>query len=50
VIRVGIVGCNYGRTVQLPAFRADLDAAQRSHRQGVAIKVAPAAAGEERRR
>ena len=23
VIRVGIVGCNYGRTVQLPAFRAD---------------------------
>jgi predicted dehydrogenase len=23
VIRVGIVGCNYGRTVQLPALRAD---------------------------
>jgi predicted dehydrogenase len=23
VIRVGIVGCNYGRTVQLPAFRVD---------------------------
>jgi predicted dehydrogenase len=23
VIRLGIVGCNYGRTVQLPAFRAD---------------------------
>jgi predicted dehydrogenase len=23
VIRVGIVGCNYGRTVLLPAFRAD---------------------------
>src|SRR5512140_630834 len=23
VIRVGIVGSNYGRTVQLPAFRAD---------------------------
>jgi predicted dehydrogenase len=27
-----------------------IDAAQRSHRQGVAIKAAPAAAGEERRR
>src|SRR4026209_2257160 len=23
VIRVGIVGCNYGRTVLLPAFRTD---------------------------
>ncbi len=23
VIRLGIIGCNYGRTVQLPAFRAD---------------------------
>jgi predicted dehydrogenase len=23
VIRLGIVGCNYGRTVQLPAFRTD---------------------------
>src|SRR5687767_5765170 len=23
VIRLGIVGCNYGRTVQLPAFRLD---------------------------
>ena len=23
MIRVGIVGCNYGRTVLLPAFRAD---------------------------
>ena len=23
MIRVGIVGCNYGRTVQLPALRAD---------------------------
>jgi predicted dehydrogenase len=23
LIRLGIVGCNYGRTVQLPAFRAD---------------------------
>ena len=23
MIRLGIVGCNYGRTVQLPAFRAD---------------------------
>src|SRR5437588_3080757 len=23
VIRVGIVGCNYGRTVLLPAFRSD---------------------------
>jgi predicted dehydrogenase len=23
VIRLGIVGTNYGRTVQLPAFRAD---------------------------
>jgi predicted dehydrogenase len=23
VIRVGIVGCNFGRAVQLPAFRAD---------------------------
>ena len=23
VIGVGIVGCNYGRTVLLPAFRAD---------------------------
>ena len=23
MIRVGIVGSNYGRTVQLPAFRAD---------------------------
>ena len=23
MIRVGIVGCNYGRTVQLPAFRID---------------------------
>jgi predicted dehydrogenase len=23
VIRLGIVGCNYGRAVQLPAFRAD---------------------------
>src|SRR5580693_747378 len=22
-IRLGIIGCNYGRTVQLPAFRAD---------------------------
>ena len=23
MIRLGIVGCNYGRAVQLPAFRAD---------------------------
>ena len=23
MIRLGIVGCNYGRTVQLPAFRLD---------------------------
>jgi len=23
LIRLGIVGCNYGRNVQLPAFRAD---------------------------
>ena len=23
MIRLGIVGCNYGRTVQLPAFRND---------------------------
>jgi predicted dehydrogenase len=23
LIRIGIIGCNYGRTVQLPAFRAD---------------------------